>query len=151
MSAQEEPSANSSEPTGENKCAAVHLVLVNGTFDTSAGESSTTDHGFGAQIAGKAMRKANEIPPEDPSAGISLENTPEPVSTQTDDGQAETDDLWGQASVASEEETDPETNLWEKVPQPSHLRKLTKVYRLRIYGAMPRNHPRIGKLIRVRT
>ena len=112
VSAQEQPSANSSEPTGENKCAAVHLVLVNGTFDTSAGESSTTDHGFGAQIAGKAMRKANEIPPEDPSAGISLENTPEPVSTQTDDGQAETDDLWGQASVASEEETDPETNLW---------------------------------------
>src|SRR5699024_12391998 len=43
---------------------------------------------------------------------MSLENTPEPVSTQTDDGQAETDDLWGQASVASEEETDTETNLW---------------------------------------
>src|SRR5699024_2034112 len=101
VSAQEQPSANSSEPTGENKCAAVHLVLVNGTFDTSAGESSTMNHGFEAQIACKAMRKANEIPPADPSAGISLEKPPEPVSTQTDHGQAETDDIWGQASVAS--------------------------------------------------
>lgn len=61
------------EKEGE-QCAALHLVLVNGTFDTSAQQDSTVDHGFGAQIAGPAMRGANNGPVADPSAGISVES-----------------------------------------------------------------------------
>ena len=55
VSAQEEPSANSSELTGENKCAAVHLVLVNGT--TPLGNLRTTIM-VRHQIAGKAMHQS---------------------------------------------------------------------------------------------
>ena len=35
----------------DDKCADIQLVLVNGTFDTSAQEDSTHDHGFGSKIA----------------------------------------------------------------------------------------------------
>ena len=59
---------------GDDHCAALHLVLVNGTFDTSAQQDSRVDHGFGAQIAGPAMEEANDAPVSDPSAGISLED-----------------------------------------------------------------------------
>lgn len=74
------------EAKGDDHCAALHLVLVNGTFDTSAQQDSRVDHGFGAQIAGPAMEQANDGPVSDPSAGISLEDakgnlTAAPVTT----------------------------------------------------------------------
>ena len=58
----------------DDKCADIQLVLVNGTFDTSAQEDSTHDHGFGSKIAGPAMREANPSTPKDLSGGISLED-----------------------------------------------------------------------------
>lgn len=65
------------EAKSDDHCAALHLVLVNGTFDTSAQQDSRVDHGFGAQIAGPAMEQANDGPVSDPSAGISMEGSQE--------------------------------------------------------------------------
>jgi hypothetical protein len=129
--AQEQPGVGAPEEEA-NECAAVHLVLVNGTFDTSAAESSTKDHGFGSQLAGKAMRKANEIPPEDPSAGIALENDPgfeAPVQPEQEDSASDslwapqdnsaptsTDDLWGNTSEDAPTQTFSSDELWGDAP-----------------------------------
>ncbi|MFZ2292272.1 cutinase family protein [Corynebacterium casei] len=141
--AQEQPGVSEAK----NECAAVHLVLVNGTFDTSAAESSTKDHGFGSQIAGKALRKANDIQPEDPSAGISLEN--EPATPQHGDaasgqgwedapesggqGTASNDlwgdtptentsnDLWGDTPSDSSTGSLSTDELWGDAPSPSEI------------------------------
>ncbi|MDN6154694.1 MAG: cutinase family protein [Corynebacterium sp.] len=145
--AQEQPGVSEAK----NECAAVHLVLVNGTFDTSAAESSTKDHGFGSQIAGKAMRKANDIQPEDPSAGISLEN--EPATPQHGDaasgqgwedapesggqGTASNDlwgdtptentsnDLWGDTPTDSSTESMSTDELWGDTPSDSSTGSLS--------------------------
>lgn len=130
--AQEQPGVGAPEEKA-NECAAVHLVLVNGTFDTSAAESSTKDHGFGSQLAGKAMRKANEIPPEDPSAGIALENDPgfeAPVQPEQEDSASDslwapqdnsaptsTDDLWGNTSEDAPTQSFSSDELWGDAPE----------------------------------
>lgn len=99
-------------PSPNAQCAAVHLVLVNGTFDTSAQQDSTVDHGFGAQIAGPAMRSANDGPVKDPSAGISVEKalddvttsasaTPSTTSESVGDLDSYQDQLWGSAPSSS--------------------------------------------------
>lgn len=117
--AQEQPGVGAPEEKA-NECAAVHLVLVNGTFDTSAAESSTKDHGFGSQLAGKAMRKANEIPPEDPSAGIALENDPgfqAPAQPEQDDSApTSADDLWGNTSENASTKSFSSDELWGEAP-----------------------------------
>lgn len=53
-----------------DQCAAVHMVLVNGTFDTAPGIDPNADHGFYAQVATKAMERANDGTALDKSAGI---------------------------------------------------------------------------------
>lgn len=89
------PSA-SATPTAseaEEHCAAVHLLLVNGTFDTAPGVDPSADHGFYAQVATAAMERANDGNIRDKSAGIEsppvtgLEN-PAPESP------AESNPLW---------------------------------------------------------
>jgi len=118
----QEENNDATEATSDDKCAAVHLVLVNGTFDTSAGESSTTDHGFGAQIAGKAMRKANETPPDDPSAGIALENAPDQLTSEPRaqvDEESPAQDVWGTSPAANGQEADHADDLWGDTPETS--------------------------------
>ncbi|MCQ9334513.1 cutinase family protein [Corynebacterium phoceense] len=82
----------------------MQLVLVNGTFDTSALEDSNHDHGFGSKIAGPAMREANKTTPRDPSAGIRLEDDPASETQSAHpagDGGAQSNNLWNQSSSAS--------------------------------------------------
>lgn len=100
----------------QDQCAAVHLVLVNGTFDTSAQKKSTEDHGFGSQLAGKAMRKANETQPDDPSAGIALEDsedTEQATAATEDDASQSTNDLWGDSGSTTARPTE---DLWGAEP-----------------------------------
>lgn len=110
------------EPTQENpnsKCADVQLVLVNGTFDTSAQEDSNHDHGFGAKIAGPAMREANKTTPKDLSAGIRLEDSQEEstpttsaspaAKTTTAKAKSSSDDLWANSDSSAVNSND----LWD--------------------------------------
>lgn len=110
------------EPTQENpnsKCADVQLVLVNGTFDTSAQEDSNHDHGFGAKIAGPAMREANKTTPKDLSAGIRLEDSQEEstpttsaspaAKTTTAKAKSSSDDLWANSDSSDSNSND----LWD--------------------------------------
>ena len=110
------------EPTQENpnsKCADVQLVLVNGTFDTSAQEDSNHDHGFGAKIAGPAMREANKTTPKDLSAGIRLEDSQEEstpttsaspaAKTTTANAKSSSDDLWANSDSSDSNSND----LWD--------------------------------------
>lgn len=113
--AQEEPA----QENPNNKCADVQLVLVNGTFDTSAQEDSNHDHGFGAKIAGPAMREANKTTPKDLSAGIRLEDSQEestPVTsaspaakTTTAKAKSSSDDLWANSDSSDSSSND----LWD--------------------------------------
>ncbi|MGO3084478.1 cutinase family protein [Ancrocorticia populi] len=50
----EEPAA------GVGECPAVHLVLVNGTFDTAPNVDPDSDHGFYASLASDALERAND-------------------------------------------------------------------------------------------
>lgn len=116
-----------------DKCADIQLVLVNGTFDTSAQEDSTHDHGFGSKIAGPAMREANPSTPKDLSGGISLEDaedssnssaestssapstkaTAEAVSK--DNAQmvaADSKDLWGDSDKSTGDKSGDSNDLW---------------------------------------
>jgi len=109
----------------DDKCADIQLVLVNGTFDTSAQEDSTHDHGFGSKIAGPAMREGNPSTPKDPSGGISLEqaeDSSESTSAQTT-AEAVTDnhtqliaadsnDLWGSGDKKTGENSSGSNDLW---------------------------------------
>ncbi len=110
------------ESTQENpnsKCADVQLVLVNGTFDTSAQEDSNHDHGFGAKIAGPAMREANKTTPKDLSAGIRLEDSQEEstpttsasptAKTTTAKAKSSSDDLWANSDSSDSNSND----LWD--------------------------------------
>ena len=63
-------SAATTSKTPTARCAAVHMVLVNGTFDTAPGVDPNSDHGFYAQVATKAMERANDGTVADKSAGI---------------------------------------------------------------------------------
>lgn len=63
-------SAATTKTTPSDRCAAVHMVLVNGTFDTAPGIDPNADHGFYAQVATKAMERANDGTTLDKSAGI---------------------------------------------------------------------------------
>lgn len=113
--AQEEPA----QENLNNKCADVQLVLVNGTFDTSAQEDSNHDHGFGAKIAGPAMREANKTTPKDLSAGIRLEDSQEEstpttsaspaAKTTTAKAKSSSDDLWANSDSSDSNSND----LWD--------------------------------------
>lgn len=117
----------------DDKCADIQLVLVNGTFDTSAQEASTYDHGFGSKIAGPAMREANPSTPKDLSGGISLEDaeessdssaesTPSATSTKAtaeavtkDNAQmiaADSKDLWGDSDKSTGDKSGDSNDLW---------------------------------------
>lgn len=117
----------------DDKCADVQLVLVNGTFDTSAQEDSTHDHGFGSKIAGPAMREANPSTPKDLSGGISLEDaedssdssaesTSSATSTKAtaeavtkDNTQliaADSKDLWGGSDNSTGDKSGDSNDLW---------------------------------------
>lgn len=117
----------------DDKCADIQLVLVNGTFDTSAQEDSTHDHGFGSKIAGPAMREANPSTPKDLSGGISLEDaeessdssaesTPSATSTKAtaeavtkDNAQmiaADSKDLWGDSDKSTGDKSGDSNDLW---------------------------------------
>lgn len=117
----------------DDKCADIQLVLVNGTFDTSAQEDSTHDHGFGSKIAGPAMREANPSTPKDLSGGISLEDaedssdssaesTSSATSTKAtaeavtkDNTQliaADSKDLWGGSDNSTGDKSGDSNDLW---------------------------------------
>ena len=117
----------------DDKCADIQLVLVNGTFDTSAQEDSTHDHGFGSKIAGPAMREANPSTPKDLSGGISLEDAEESddssaesnssaTSTKAtaeavtkDNAQliaADSKDLWGGSDNSTGDKSGDSNDLW---------------------------------------
>ena len=117
----------------DDKCADIQLVLVNGTFDTSAQEDSTHDHGFGSKIAGPAMREANPSTPKDLSGGISLEDaedssdssaesTSSATSTKAtaeavtkDNAQmiaADSKDLWGGSDNSTGDKSGDSNDLW---------------------------------------
>lgn len=117
----------------DDKCADVQLVLVNGTFDTSAQEDSTHDHGFGSKIAGPAMREANPSTPKDLSGGISLEDAEESSdsSAETTSSAASTKataeaatkgdvqmiaadskDLWGDSDKTTGDKSGDSNDLW---------------------------------------
>ena len=117
----------------DDKCADIQLVLVNGTFDTSAQEDSTHDHGFGSKIAGPAMREANPSTPKDLSGGISLEDaedssdssaesTSSATSTKAtaeavtkDNTQliaADSKDLWGDSDKTTGDKSGDSNDLW---------------------------------------
>ena len=117
----------------DDKCADIQLVLVNGTFDTSAQEDSTHDHGFGSKIAGPAMREANPSTPKDLSGGISLEDAEDSsdssaggtsfaTSTKAtaeavtkDNAQliaADSKDLWGGSDNSTGDKSGDSNDLW---------------------------------------
>lgn len=108
----------------DDKCADIQLVLVNGTFDTSAQEDSTHDHGFGSKIAGPAMREANPSTPKDLSGGISLEDAEDSFATSTkataeavtkDNAQliaADSKDLWGGSDNSTDDKSGDSNDLW---------------------------------------
>lgn len=117
----------------DDKCADIQLVLVNGTFDTSAQEDSTHDHGFGSKIAGPAMREANPSTPKDLSGGISLEDAEDSsdssaegtsfaTSTKAtaeavtkDNAQliaADSKDLWGGSDSSTGDKSGDSNDLW---------------------------------------
>lgn len=108
----------------DDKCADIQLVLVNGTFDTSAQEDSTHDHGFGSKIAGPAMREANPSTPKDLSGGISLEDAEDSSDSSTkataeavtkDNAQliaADSKDLWGGSDNSTGDKSGDSNDLW---------------------------------------
>lgn len=117
----------------DDKCADIQLVLVNGTFDTSAQEDSTHDHGFGSKIAGPAMREANPSTPKDLSGGISLEDAEDSSdsSAETTSSAASTKataeaatkgdvqmiaadskDLWGDSDKTTGDKSGDSNDLW---------------------------------------
>lgn len=108
----------------DDKCADVQLVLVNGTFDTSAQEDSTHDHGFGSKIAGPAMREANPSTPKDLSGGISLEDAEDSSDSSAkataeavtkDNTQliaADSKDLWGGSDNSTGDKSGDSNDLW---------------------------------------
>lgn len=110
----------------EDKCAALHLVLVNGTFDTGRGRDSATDHGFGAQIAVPAMKQANGEVVEDPTAGITMESAQGQLdvleaelaeagtageSSSTTSVEESSESLWG-GQTTSSTQTAPSSDVW---------------------------------------
>lgn len=108
----------------DDKCADIQLVLVNGTFDTSAQEDSTHDHGFGSKIAGPAMREANPSTPKDLSGGISLEDAEDSSDSSAkataeavtkDNAQmiaADSKDLWGGSDNSTGDKSGDSNDLW---------------------------------------
>lgn len=117
----------------DDKCADVQLVLVNGTFDTSAQEDSTHDHGFGSKIAGPAMREANSSTPKDLSGGISLEDAEEADDSSAESASsatstrataeavtkdnvqmiaADSKDLWGDSDKTTGDKSGDSNDLW---------------------------------------
>lgn len=117
----------------DDKCADIQLVLVNGTFDTSAQEDSTHDHGFGSKIAGPAMREANPSTPKDSSGGISLEDAEEADASSAESASsatstrataeavtkdnaqmiaADSKDLWGDSDKSTGDKSGDSNDLW---------------------------------------
>lgn len=117
----------------DDKCADIQLVLVNGTFDTSAQEDSTHDHGFGSKIAGPAMREANPSTPKDLSGGISLEDAEESSDSSAESTSsaastkataeaatkgdvqmiaADSKDLWGDSDKTTGDKSGDSNDLW---------------------------------------
>lgn len=117
----------------DDKCADIQLVLVNGTFDTSAQEDSTHDHGFGSKIAGPAMREANPSTPKDLSGGISLEDAEESFDSSAESTSsaastkataeaatkgdvqmiaADSKDLWGDSDKTTGDKSGDSNDLW---------------------------------------
>jgi len=117
----------------DDKCADIQLVLVNGTFDTSAQEDSTHDHGFGSKIAGPAMREANSSTPKDLSGGISLEDAEEADDSSAESASsatstrataeavtkdnvqmiaADSKDLWGDSDKTTGDKSGDSNDLW---------------------------------------
>lgn len=117
----------------DDKCADIQLVLVNGTFDTSAQEDSTHDHGFGSKIAGPAMREANPSTPKDLSGGISLEDAEESSGSSAESTSsaastkataeaatkgdvqmiaADSKDLWGDSDKTTGDKSGDSNDLW---------------------------------------
>lgn len=117
----------------DDKCADIQLVLVNGTFDTSAQEDSTHDHGFGSKIAGPAMREANPSTPKDLSGGISLEDAEEADASSAESASsatstrataeavtkdnaqmiaADSKDLWGDSDKSTGDKSGDSNDLW---------------------------------------
>ncbi|MGV0411785.1 cutinase family protein [Corynebacterium marquesiae] len=117
----------------DDKCADIQLVLVNGTFDTSAQEDSTHDHGFGSKIAGPAMREANSSTPKDLSGGISLEDAEEADDSSAESASsatstrataeavtkdnvqmiaADSKDLWGGSDNSTGDKSGDSNDLW---------------------------------------
>ena len=117
----------------DDKCADIQLVLVNGTFDTSAQEDSTHDHGFGSKIAGPAMREANPSTPKDLSGGISLEDAEESSDSSAESNSsatstkataeavtkdntqliaADSKDLWGDSDKTTGDKSGDSNDLW---------------------------------------
>ncbi|HAT6526210.1 TPA: cutinase family protein [Corynebacterium striatum] len=119
----DKPSSAAASSAGDQQCADVQLVLVNGTFDTSAQEDSNHDHGFGAKIAGPAMREANKTTPKDLSAGIHLEDEPasetssaaptttavQPAAATADSG---SNDLWHDSKPTASSSASSSDDLW---------------------------------------
>lgn len=117
----------------DDKCADIQLVLVNGTFDTSAQEDSTHDHGFGSKIAGPAMREANPSTPKDLSGGISLEDAEDSSDSSAESTSsatsakataeavtkgnaqmiaADSKDLWGDSDKTTGDKSGDSNDLW---------------------------------------
>lgn len=98
------------EAEENQQCAAVHLVLVNGTFDSAPGVDPTADQGFFASVAVPAMKRANDGEIEDKSAGIYAPEVSGLEPVPAEQGEAEgmsldVDSLWGAQSTEQEEPT----------------------------------------------
>lgn len=112
------------EAEGGQQCAAVHLVLVNGTFDSAPGLDQAADNGFYAGVAVPAMQRANDGSIEDKSAGIEAPAVeglePELVDQQDTAGSGiDSDALWGSEPAEQTDtarSTAPADSLWGATP-----------------------------------
>lgn len=105
-----------------HQCAAVHLVLVNGTFDSAPGLDPSADNGFYAGVAVPAMERANDGDVADKSAGIEAPEVeglePEPIRQDNADA-FHAESLWGADPTEQEEEASATVDadaLWGAAP-----------------------------------
>ncbi|MGP6175500.1 cutinase family protein [Corynebacterium sp. A21] len=109
--------ATTTQKTEEHQCAAVHLVLVNGTFDSAPGLDQSADSGFYAGVAVPALQRANEGTIRDKSAGIQAPEVeglePELLDSEGPaTGGIDSESLWESAPTES-------NDAWGPVPTPS--------------------------------
>lgn len=116
--------ATTPEAEGNQQCAAVHLVLVNGTFDSAPGLDQAADNGFYARVAVPALQRANDGQIEDKSAGIEAPEVeglePELVEREdTADNGINSDSLWGAEPAEQNNNARPTVNadsVWGPAP-----------------------------------